>query len=164
MHKILHGEMVRFVIRQKPFVTVHHLFCHILLSLYRLCSINVYNYFPVSPIFVHSTVPTIASIPIGTRLIVLPEWNSSSEHCSELQDRDIFVACRAVSIPEPQVNILVNGNISEPFVQTGNEVVIKSAPISYGKVVMFNCQASTMTSTSNIIVNLTYTCKCAWLY
>ena len=111
-----------------------------------------------------STASTIASIPNDTRLIVLPEWNSSSGHCSELQDRDISVACRAVGIPEPQVNILVNGNISEPFVQTGNEVVIRSVPISYGEIVMFNCQASTMTETSNIIVNLTYTCKCAWLY
>ena len=106
-----------------------------------------------------STASTIASIPNDTRLIVLPEWNSSSGHCSELQDRDISVACRAVGIPEPQVNILVNGNISEPFVQTGNEVVIRFAPIYNGEVVMFDCQASTMTSTSNIIVDLTYTCK-----
>ena len=90
---------------------------------------------------------------------MLPDQNSSTDYCSELQSKDISVACRAVGIPEPQVDILVNGIIVEPFNQTGNEVVIRLAPISYGEVVTFECQASTMTTTTNIEVNLSYTCK-----
>ena len=109
----------------------------------------------VSPIFLRSTIESSND----TRLIVLDQ-NSSTEYCSELQRRNISVACRAVGIPKPQVDIFVNGNIVEPFYQTENEVVIRLAPISYGEVVMFECQASTMTTTSNITVNLSYTCKC----
>ena len=112
----------------------------------------------VSPIYVRSTISTIESSN-GTRLIVLSDQNSSTEYCSELQSKNISVACRAVGIPEPQVNIFVNGNIVEPFNQTENEVVIRLVPISYGEVVMFECQASTMITTSNITVNLSYTCK-----
>ena len=113
----------------------------------------------VSPIFVRSTNPIIESNN-DTRLIVLSDQNSSTEHCSELQSKSISVACRAVGIPEPQVNILMNGNIIEPFNGTENEVVIRLAPISFGEVVMFECQASTMTTTTSIAVNLSYTCKC----
>ena len=109
----------------------------------------------VSPIFVR---PTIESNN-DTRLIVLSDQNSSTEYCSELQSRNISVACRAVGIPKPQVDILVNGNIIEPFNQT-EEVVITLAPISYGEVVMFECQASTMTTTR---INITYTCKCTYM-
>ena len=90
---------------------------------------------------------------------MLPDQNSSTDYCSELQSRNISVACRAVGIPEPQVDILVNGIIVEPFNRTGNEVVIRLAPISYGEAVMFECQASTMKATANIKVNLSYTCK-----
>ena len=68
--------------------------------------------------------------------------------------------CRAVGIPEPQVNILVNGTIVELFNETENEVVIRLAPISFEEVVMFECQASTMTTTTSLAVNLSYTCKC----
>jgi len=122
-------------------------------------------YLTVPPIFVRSTISIIKSIqriPNGTELIVLPDWNSTTKFCSELQNRDIYIACRAVGIPEPQTDIFVNGNISEPFLQTENEneVVIISPPLSYGEVVMFECQASTMTNTSTITVNFTYTCKC----
>jgi len=119
-----------------------------------------YVYFTVPPIFVRSTDLIIENISNDTELVVLPDWNSTTKFCSELQNRDISVACRAVGIPEPRTNIFVNGNISEPFLQTENEVVIISAPLSYGEVMMFECQASTMTSTSTITVNLTYTCKC----
>ena len=108
--------------------------------------------------FVQSTTSVIESSN-GTRLIVLPDQNSSTDYCSELQSKDISVACRAVGIPEPHVDILVNSIIVEPFNRTGNEVVIRLAPISYGEVVMFECQASTMTTTANIKVNLSYTCK-----
>ena len=94
-----------------------------------------------------------------TRLIVLSDQISSTEYCSELQSKNISVACRAVGIPEPHVDIFVNGNIIDPFDQTENEVVIRLAPILFGEVVMFECQASTMTTTTNIIVNLSYTCK-----
>ena len=111
----------------------------------------------VSPIFVNSTDSIIESNS-DTRLIILSDQNSSTEYCSELQRR-ISVACRAVSIPEPQVNILVNGNIVEPFQQREYEVVIRIAPISFGEVAMFECQASTMTNTTKIILNVTYTCK-----
>ena len=100
----------------------------------------------------------------GTRLIMLPNQNSSTDYCSELQSKNVSVACRAVGIPEPQVNILVNGNIVEPFQQRENEVVIRLVPISYGEVVMFECQASTMTTTSIITVNLSYTCKCTYVW
>ena len=98
-----------------------------------------------------------------TRLIVLSDQNSSTEYCSELQSNNISVACRAVGVPEPRVDIFVNGNIIEPFQQRENEVVIRLAPISFGEVVMFECQASTMTTTTNITVNLSYTCKYVWL-
>ena len=91
---------------------------------------------------------------------MLPNWKPSTEYCSELQSKDISVHCRAVGIPMPQVDILVNGNTIEPYRQTQNEVVLMAAPISYGEVVMFECQATTGTVTTNIIVNLTYTCKC----
>ena len=93
-----------------------------------------------------------------TRLIVLSDQNSSTEYCSELQRRNISVACRAIGIPEPQVDIFVNGNIVEPFNRRENEVVIRLPPISFGEVVMFECQASTITTTSDITVNLSYTC------
>ena len=113
----------------------------------------------VLPIFIPSTIKNIP------RLIMLSDGNSSTEHCSELQNKDIFVSCRAVGIPEPQVVILVNGNIAERFEQRGNnEAVITLPPVQYGEVVMFECQASTMTTTSNIIVNLSYTCKCMSVY
>ena len=56
----------------------------------------------------------------------------------------------------------MNGNIIEPFNRTENdvegEVVIRLAPISFGEVVMFECQASTMIATSSVTVNLSYTC------
>ena len=111
----------------------------------------------VSPIFVQSTKPIIESNN-DTRLIVLSDQNLSTEYCSELQSKNISVACRAVAIPEPQVNVLVNGDIIEPLQQREGEVVIRLAPISFGEVVMFECQASTMTATSNVFVNLSYTC------
>ena len=116
----------------------------------------------VSPIFVWSTDPIIESNN-DARLIVLSSQNSSTEYCSELQSKIISIACRAVGIPEPQVNILVNGNIIEPFQQRENEVVIRLAPISFEEVVMFECQASTMTTTTSLAVNLSYTCKYVWL-
>ena len=116
----------------------------------------------VSPIFLQSTDSIIESNN-DTRLIVLSDQNLSTEYCSELQSKTISIACRAVGIPEPQVNILVNGNIIEPFQQTENEVVIRLAPISFGEVVMFECQASTMTTTTSVAVNLSYTCKYVWL-
>ena len=94
-----------------------------------------------------------------TRLIIVSDQNSSTEYCSELQSKDISVACRAVGIPEPQVDIFVNGNIIEPFNRTENEVAIRLAPILYGEVVMFECLASTMTTNASIRINLTYTCK-----
>jgi len=121
-------------------------------------------YLTVSPIFVRSTDLIIKNINISndTELVVLPDWNSNTKYCPELQNRDISVTCRAVGIPEPQIDIFVNGNISEPFQQSEseNEVVIRSVPISYGEVVMFECQASTIENTSTITVNLKYTCKC----
>ena len=93
-----------------------------------------------------------------TRLIVLSDQNSPTEYCSEQRSKNISIACRAVGIPEPQVNILVNGNITEPFQQRENEVVIRLSPISFGEEVMFECQASTMTAKTNITVNLSHTC------
>ena len=111
----------------------------------------------VSPIFVRSTDPIIESNN-DNRLIVLSNQNLS-EYCSELQSRNISVVCRAVGIPEPQVNILMNGTIVEPFNGTENEVVIRLVPISFGELVMFECQASTMTNTTSLAVNLSYTCK-----
>lgn len=96
---------------------------------------------------------------------MLPNWNSSNEYCSELvQSSNISVHCRAVGIPMPQVDILVNGNIMiEPYRKTRNEVVLISAPIPYGEVVMFECRASTAMVTTSVIVNLTYTCKCSYM-
>ena len=117
----------------------------------------------VPPIFAQSSpgfIEHISSIE-NTRLIMLSNWNTSTEFCSELQSKDIVILCRAVSIPVPQVDILVNGNFIEPLiVRTQNEVVVISGPISYGEVVMFECRASTERFTSNVVVNLTYTCKC----
>ena len=95
----------------------------------------------------------------NTRMIFLYDLNSTTEYCSDLQSQNISVACRAVGIPEPQVNVLVNGNIAEPFVQASNEVVIRLPPVPYGETIVFECQASTNTTTLNISVNLTYTCK-----
>ena len=111
----------------------------------------------VPPMFAHSSTSSIKD----TRLIMFSNWNPSTEYCSELQGRDIAVLCRAVGIPMPQVDVLVNGNFTEPSIRrTQSEVVLITAPISYGEVVIFECQASTETFTSSIIVNLTYTCKC----
>ena len=59
----------------------------------------------------------------------------------------------------PQIRILVNGNLVPSIMRTENEVVVISAPLSYGEVVMFECQASTETFTSSITINLTYSCK-----
>ena len=97
-----------------------------------------------------------------TRLIVLPNWNSSTEYCSELQSRDIMIHCKARGIPTPRVEILVNGNITEPFRRLGDqdhEVFLRLTPISYGEVMTLECQASTKEFTLNVTVNLTYTCK-----
>ena len=113
--------------------------------------------------FVRSTDPII-DISTETRIIFLSDLNSSTEYCSDLQNKDISVACRAVGIPEPQVNVLVNGNITEPFEQASSEVVIRLPPVPYGETVIFECQASTNTTTLNVTVNLTYTCKLSWLY
>ena len=101
------------------------------------------------------------SISKGTRLIVLPNWNSSTEYCSELQNKDITVHCKATGVPSPQVEILVNGNITEPFLNRDNDsqVLIRRAPISYGEVVKLECRAFTTEFTLNVTVNLTYTCK-----
>ena len=93
------------------------------------------------------------------RIVVLSDLNSSTEYCSDLQGKDISVACRAVGIPEPQINVLVNGYVTEPFEQASSEVVIRLSPIPYGEAVIFQCQASTDTATLNITVNFTYTCK-----
>ena len=108
--------------------------------------------------FVRSTDPIINNSS-DTRIIFLSDLNSSNEYCSDLQNKDISVACRAVGIPEPQVNVLVNGSITEPFEQASSEIVIRLPTIPYEEVVIFECQASTNTTTLNIIVNLTYTCK-----
>ena len=101
------------------------------------------------------------NISKGTRLIVLPNWNSSTEYCSELQNKDITVHCKATGIPRPQVEILVNGNITEPFLHPDNDsqVLLRRAPISYGEVVKLECRAFNMEFTLNVTVNLTYTCK-----
>ena len=61
----------------------------------------------VSPLFVWSTNSIIES-NYDTRLIVLSDQNSSTEYCSELQSKIFSVACRAVGIPEPQVNCRVH--------------------------------------------------------
>ena len=58
----------------------------------------------------------------------------------------------------PQIDIFVNGDIIEPFQQEGSEVVVRLPPISYGEVVMFECQACTLTASINITIDLTYTC------
>ena len=110
-----------------------------------------------------STDPII-NISTDTRIIFLSDLNSPTEYCSDLQSQDISVACRAVGIPEPQINVLVNGNITEPFEQASSEVVIRLPTIPYEEVVIFECQASTNTTTLSIIVNLTYTCKLVWFY
>ena len=101
------------------------------------------------------------NITKDTRLIILPNWNSSTEYCSELQSKDITVHCKATGIPTPQICILVNGNITEPYLlgKDGSQLLIRLAPISYGEVMMFECQAFTMALTLNVTVNLTYTCK-----
>ena len=103
-----------------------------------------------------------SSIP-NTRLTMLSNWNTSNEYCSDLQRKDIAVLCRAVGIPVPQVRILVNGTFIPSIIQTQNEAVVVSAPLSYGEVVMFECQASVDTFISSITINLTYTCKCITL-
>ena len=117
----------------------------------------------VPPIFAQlspNIIENISSIE-NTRLIMLSYWNTSTEFCSELQSKDIAVLCRAVGIPVPQVDILVNGNFIEPsLAQTKNEIVVVSAPFLYGEVVMLECRASTERFNSNVVVNLTYTCKC----
>ena len=110
-----------------------------------------------------STDPIINN-STDTRIIFLSDWNPSNEHCSDLQRKKISVACRAVGIPEPEINVLVNGNITEPFEQASSKVVIRLPPIPYEEVVIFECQASTNTTTLSIIVNLTYTCKLVWFY
>ena len=112
----------------------------------------------VPPVFTPPT-PSISVSIENTRPIVLSNWNSSTEYCSELQSTDIAIHCRAVSIPQPQVDILVNGIVTEPSFRRGqHEAVVISAPIPYGEVVTFECQASTETVTSIVAVNLTYTC------
>lgn len=108
----------------------------------------------VPPLFVRSA----ASIA-NTRLTILSDWNTSTEYCSDLERKDIAVLCRAVSIPVAQIRILVNGNFVPSIMRSLNEVVVMSAPLSYGEVVTFECQASTETFTSSITINLTYTCK-----
>ena len=118
----------------------------------------------VPPMFVRPTDPIINS-SANTRIVLLSDLNSSTEYCSDSQGKNISsVACRAVGIPEPQINVLVNGNVIEPFEQASSEVVIRLSPIPYGEAVIFECQASTNTTTMNITVNFTYTCKLAWLY
>ena len=114
----------------------------------------------VPPVFVRLTDHAINS-SANTRIISLSDSNSSTEYCSDLQGKDISVACRAVGIPEPQIDVLVNGNVTEPFGQASSEVVIRLSPIPYGEAVIFECQASTDTTTLNITstVNFTYTCK-----
>ena len=112
----------------------------------------------VPPMFVRPTNRIIKN-STNTRIILLSDLNSSTEHCSDLQGKDISVACRAVGIPEPQIDVLVNGNVTEPFGQASSEVVIRLSPIPYGEGVIFECQASTDTTTLNITINFTYTCK-----
>ena len=113
--------------------------------------------------FVRPTDDIINSVA-DTRIILLSDLNSITKYCSDLQSNNISVACRAVGIPEPQVDVLVNGNVTEPFEQASSEVVIRLSPIPYGEAVIFECQASTDTTTLNITVNFTYTCKLVWLY
>ena len=114
----------------------------------------------VPPRFGHSVDDLIsANVPQDTRLIALSNWSSSMEYCSELQSRDIMVFCKARGIPDPRVEILVNGSITEPYRRlVYDEVLLKLAPIAYGEVMKLECQASTMAVTINITVNLTYTC------
>ena len=90
---------------------------------------------------------------------MLPDWNSSTEYCSELQSRDIMVHCKARGIPTPRVEILVNGIITEPFRRLADDdVLLRLTPISYGEVMTLECQAFTMEFALNVTVNLTYTC------
>ena len=117
----------------------------------------------VPPMFVRPTNSIINS-SADTRIILLSDLNLSTEYCSDLQSNNISVACRAVGIPQPQIDVLVNGNVTEPFEQASNQVVIRLSPIPYGEAVIFECQASTDTTTLNITVNFTYTCKLVWLY
>ena len=117
----------------------------------------------VPPMFVQPT-DSIINSAADTRIVLLSDMNLSTEYCSDLQGRNISVACRAVGIPEPQVDVLVDGNVTEPVEQASNQVVIRLSPIPYGEAVIFECQASTDTTTLNITVNFTYTCKLVWLY
>ena len=117
----------------------------------------------VPPMFVQPTDPIINN-STNTRIVLLSDLNSSTEYCSDLQGKDIFVACRAIGIPEPHIDVLVNGNATEPFGQASSEVVIRLSPIPYGEVVIFECQTSTDTTVLNITVNFTYTCKLVWFY
>ena len=109
------------------------------------------------------TDESFINISKGTRLIVLPNWNSSTEYCSELQNKDITVHCKATGVPDPQIEILVNGmsNITQKFYNSDNDsqLLIKIAPISYGEVMKLECRAFTTEFTLNVTVNLTYTCK-----
>ena len=52
-----------------------------------------------------------------------------------------------------------NYNATKKFSRTKNELLLMGAPIRYGDVVMFECKASTEKFASNVLVNLTYTCK-----
>ena len=113
--------------------------------------------------FVQPTDPIINN-STNTRIILLSDLSSSTEYCSDLQGKDISVVCRAVGIPEPHIDVLVNGNVTEPFGQASSEVVIRLSPIPYGEAVIFECQASTDTTMLNVTVNFTYTCKLVWLY
>ena len=89
--------------------------------------------------FVRSTEPII-NISTDTRIIFLSDLNSPTEYCSDLQSQDISVACRAVGIPEPQINVLVNGNITKPFEQASSEVVIRLPPVPYGETAILNAK------------------------
>ena len=120
----------------------------------------------VLPQFAELASTTIQDTFKNTSLVVLPNQNLPAQFCSNLQSQEISVYCRAIGIPIPQVDIDVHGNynIITRFSRQKNELLLMGAPIRYGDVVMFECKASTEKHTSNILVNLTYTCKCIIIY
>ena len=70
-----------------------------------------------------------------------------------------MIHCKARGIPTPRVEILVNGNITEPFRRLDHEVLLRFTPITFEEVMTLECQAFTMEFALNVTVNLTYTCN-----
>ena len=116
----------------------------------------------MAPIFVTTTQLVENDL---FRHVVLTNQSTYLPYCSELENRDVIVHCRAAGDPVPTVDIYRENDDGsqhrfDEVSRRRGEVAVGLFPIKFGENIMFHCNISNIVSFLIISVNLTYTCKC----